>query len=103
MTRLLIVIAAADQARANTDALAFDPAGGDRTFTVGLSPTGALPATHYWCSSIASEATAAAVAAKLTAEYAGAICEEWDMDANPGRPEQLLAALGLQTLRGDRA
>ncbi len=47
--RLIIVIVASLQAQANTRATEVDPVGGSQTFTVGLSPSGNLPATHYWC------------------------------------------------------
>lgn len=46
--RLVIVITAAIAAQANTRTRGVDE-GGD-TFTVALSVSGSLPATHYWCS-----------------------------------------------------
>jgi hypothetical protein len=49
--RATIIIPADRQSQANTIFSAlFDPAGGDRTFTTGLSATGNAPATHYWAS-----------------------------------------------------
>jgi hypothetical protein len=48
--RLIIVVKAAAAAAANARAKEIDIAGGERTFVVGLSATGARPATHYWCS-----------------------------------------------------
>lgn len=48
--RLIVVIAADAQAGANAFAKQIDVAGGERTFTSELSPTGRSPATHYWCS-----------------------------------------------------
>lgn len=101
MKRCLIVIPAADQARANQDALQWDPEGGDRSFTVGLSPTGAEPATHYWASAVMSDATFAAVAAKVAADYPGAHWEEWSMEDDPSRPDRLLVELGLQRIQGE--
>ena len=50
---MIVVIPAAQQALFNADAeAAFTGATDDRTFTVGLNPTGsdALPVTHFWCS-----------------------------------------------------
>lgn len=50
--RLLILIPAARQAAINTFwANQIDTDGaGDQTFTIGLSPTGTPPVTHYWAS-----------------------------------------------------
>lgn len=48
--RLTMVIPSAEQAVSNQKSL--DDFTGDTdldTFTVGLSPTGQLPVTHYWC------------------------------------------------------
>lgn len=48
IARILWAIPAANQAAYNNWVQAnLDPDGGDRTFTVGLSPTGTAPATFY--------------------------------------------------------
>jgi len=96
--RLLLVLPAIDRDRANQDALQWDPTGGTRSFTVGLSSTGLEPATHFWASSVVSDAACAAIAAKVATDYPLARCEEWDIDADPQRPNALLAELGLRRL-----
>ena len=48
--RAIIVVPAGIQGAANDRSKQVDTRGGQLTFTVGLSPTGSLPATHYWCS-----------------------------------------------------
>lgn len=53
MKRMIVVIPAAHQERFNADAeTAFSGDTDDRTFTVGLNPSGreTAPVTHYWCS-----------------------------------------------------
>lgn len=47
--RLIIVVTLGQQIAANAKAKEVDLEGGERTFTAGLSPTGALPVTHLWC------------------------------------------------------
>jgi len=97
--RCLIVIQAADRDRANQDALQWDPEGGAQSFTVGLSPTGEEPATHYWASAGAlSEEVYAGIAALVAAAYPDAHCEAWDLEQDPGRPAALLAELGLRRI-----
>lgn len=54
--RAIIVIPASRQAEGNLLALQLDPIGGGQTFAVGLSLSGEAPATHYWCSTVATEA-----------------------------------------------
>src|SRR5437016_5165644 len=47
--RQIIVVTAAVAATLNAHAKLVDTVGGEKTFTAGLSPTGTLPATHFWC------------------------------------------------------
>lgn len=47
--RLTIIVSAAVAQQANIEAKRIDTDGGERTFTVQLSASGNLPATHYWC------------------------------------------------------
>lgn len=48
--QVIIVISAEERDGANAAAKdQFDPEGGERTFTSGLSADGSAPATHYWC------------------------------------------------------
>lgn len=56
----IIICPAANQATANEVAAVLDPeARGDRSFVVGVSPTGSLPITHYVCSVLLMPETAA--------------------------------------------
>ena len=48
-TYLIIVIPVDKTTDANKDADKVDKGKTSRTFTVGLSPDGKLPITHYWC------------------------------------------------------
>ncbi len=59
-TRLMIIIPAAQQTAANT-LCAGQFTGGENTFTVPLNPSGdpAEPPTHYWCSWVVNEPSAA--------------------------------------------
>lgn len=47
--RSIIVIDTVHRDQANARAKETDTAGGQSTFTEGLSATGSAPATHYWC------------------------------------------------------
>ena len=47
--RLICVVTADLQAGANVHGKTVDPVGGEQAFTVPLSGTGMVPATHYWC------------------------------------------------------
>lgn len=97
--RAIIVVKAADRDNANTDALAFDPEGGDETFRVGLSPTGNAPITHYWASTACREAVwQAFVAAEAAQAALGAGRTRWLFDGLTVTPDDALAALGLQRL-----
>lgn len=97
--RAIIVVKAADRDQANTDALAYDPEGGDETFRVGLSPTGNTPITHYWASTACRESVwQAFVAAEATQAAKGAGRTRWLFDGLTTTPDEALAALGLQRL-----
>lgn len=86
----------------------FDP-NGERTFTVGLSPTGLPPATAYWMSCQLTPAMATAIRARLRA--AGATAAEVTpvppgatptlarvavFDAEVWSAEEVLVAVGLR-------
>ena len=94
--RIVIVVPAARQAAANALARQIDPVGGDKTFTVPLSPTGALPATHYWC------ATSATVEGKghiLSAESAAKVARWTPRVFIDTDPETVLATMGLKRIQ----
>lgn len=96
--RVLVIIKASQQQEANQNALQYDPVGGARTFTVGLSYDGTPPATHYWASASVDLATFAAIQT-LVAQSPGAVLEEYDQDADPDFPDTLLEAQGLKRVR----
>ncbi len=116
--RLILICDAARQAAANTAAnhASWDGDGaGNLTFTVPLSPSGNLPATHYWCSTALTNAQAAAVVTRLQA--AGATLAErtpivpgqtptstrfaaFNVDTDLWTPDQVLTACGLQRIGG---
>ncbi len=96
--RFLIIIPAADRDAANSLAKAqFDTAGGEKTFSVGLSASGNAPVTHYWCSALftgdAPERLAAASAA-----FPAAVVQSYDADDDPEFPGQTIAGLGLKQI-----
>lgn len=99
--RVLLVVPAADQARANTAALAYDPVGGSETFTSPLSADGGLPATHYCCCTSMREATYQAVTALVAAQFPGATMTECSVDGSGTTAQAVLAGLGLQFVRAD--
>lgn len=115
--RLIIVIPAARQAVANGAAkhVEWDAAAGENTFTVGLSPTGLAPATHYWCNAAltptllvgvgnrlrASGATVAEATplARSATPQAARLCV---FDAADWGAEDVLSALGLKRVATPR-
>ena len=95
--RAIIIVRAEDREAANTAADSLDEATGGETFTQGLSPTGARPATHYWCSvAVTDEQWRTLQMMKLA--FTDSVVAEWYMDADPQKPERLLEELGLQRL-----
>ena len=99
MKRIIFIIAAADLARANTQAKSsFDLRGGERTFTTRLSATGAEPATHFVCSGLLADDDYSAVKS-LLATYPGASIVDWRDDAGAAKGKDTLAQLGLQIIR----
>lgn len=96
-TRRAIVVVTADvAASANAEAKKIDTIGGERTFTVGLSATGAAPATHYWCSwQLTPEQydQLTSLLATLTTQS-----KAWLYDGMTTTPEQVLAARALKRL-----
>ena len=93
--RTLIVVPAADQDEANLHAAELGGPADLETFTGGLSPTGAPPATHYVCASAFTSAEREQVEA-LRAAFPDAVLVDYDLDTEPERPEAVLAGLGLR-------
>lgn len=91
-----VVIKTTRQSQANADAVAYDPVGGRRTFTVPLYPVG-LPQvapTHYW----AGIAFRADTWARVKQAYQAWINsgDAWVFDLETYTPEVILAELGLE-------
>lgn len=94
--RQIIVVDARNQAAANTVSKQVDPIGGEKTFTVGLSPTGTAPPTHFWCSWAMTPAERDALHGGLTGLIEAG--RAWEFDAAQSTPAQVLATMGLQTI-----
>lgn len=94
--RLLIVVTADVAAQANTHAKGVDAAGGERTFTAGLSPTGQAPATHYWCSWAMRPAEDTDLRSRLAALVGSGKVRVYD--GTTTTPGQVLQTLGLQPI-----
>jgi hypothetical protein len=93
----LLIVAAADVARANQAAKSFDKLGGDKTFRVGISVTGQGAPTHYWCCTQLRPATWAAVQA-MQAQFPGSTFVEFDPKTEVQKPQEILATLGLKRI-----
>ena len=96
--RVLLIVRAADRDRANALAQRFDPLGGELTFSLGLSATGAAPATHYWCCAQMRPAVWAAVQTQA-AGFPGCTFLEWNPATEPGKPDAVLTELGLRRVK----
>lgn len=93
--RYLIIIPAAVKGSANTVAKTqLDPKRGEKTFSIGLSATGKLPVTHYWCSSVISKEKVVALPRLVPA----ADVQAYDANKDPKFPGRLLDSLGLKQI-----
>ena len=100
--RVLIVIQAADKDAANAFAKAqIDPVGGEQTFSIGLSETGAEPVTHFWCSTLMPDG--GTVLGAFLGLFPRALVSGYDADADPGFPQRVLAGLGLRQITSQPA
>ncbi|MGZ4965289.1 MAG: hypothetical protein ACXWBP_09065 [Limisphaerales bacterium] len=98
MNRFLIILPAVDRDRANAVAAEqFDTAGGARTFFVGISASGQVPATHYWCSAVFSDVNATKLAL-AQADFPLAVVQGYDADNDAGFPQRKLIELGLKQI-----
>lgn len=96
--RYLVIIPAANQEQANALSKSeFDEAGGDKTFSIGLSATGKQPATHYWCSALFFRSGPERLQA-AAALFPDAVVADYDGDEDPGFPQRTIAALGLKQI-----
>lgn len=98
--RILILIPASYQQAANQAALQLDPTGGLLTFTVPLNPSGSPDdaPTHYWASTVCTEEQYQQILAMKAGMFPEAIIEEWDLDGEPSKPDELLSSLGLKRI-----
>lgn len=101
----IIVISKARAPGLNQAALEWDPAGGERTLTVRLSPNGALPASHYWCGTWLRLQTWAAILNRFGAVESPADSGRYEdpagdrlYDGTLWTAEQVLADVGLQRI-----
>lgn len=95
--RLIIVVAANNVVAANAAAKTVDTVGGERTFQAWLSPTGALPPTHFWCGWTMTADDDTALRGGLTGLIASGRARVFD--GLTTTREQVLAATGLQPIR----
>jgi hypothetical protein len=96
--RFLIILPLADRERANGVAKAnFDPDGGEKTFSIGLSASGSAPATHFWCSALFSGEGAARLAAAQAAFPDAVVCP-YNADTDPSFPKRKITELGLNQI-----
>jgi hypothetical protein len=94
---VLVLIEASAQNAANVQAKRIDTLGGENTFRAGLSPTGNLPATHYWCNWLMSAEDKGSFINFLDALVR--TNRAWIYDRATTTPQQVLAQHGLQPLR----
>ena len=90
--RRLMVAPAELREELNAVAATLDTHGGERTFTVGLSGTGELPATYYVCNVALRETTWESIEETLATEYAAVLV----FDAQMVSLEQVLEQLQLE-------
>lgn len=93
---MLVLIVASVQGVANQQAARVDPTSQGDTFTVGLSPTGQAPATHYWCNWWMTEGQRASFV-----NYLDALVQSdraWIYDSEVVSPDAVLAERGLVPL-----
>lgn len=95
--RVLVVVTAADRTGANAEAALGSGKPADaETWTVGLSPTGAEPATHYWASMALTEAEYEEAQLAFARRGERGRLAAYDLARDGGRPAAVLASLGLQ-------
>lgn len=101
MTRLLIIIAAEHllSARALAGAAPFSLSEADAAalFVPAGSPTGELPATHWWAAGLFTVEQVQALQT-LDATVSWGSVQMYDLTEAPGRPMEALEKMGLQPL-----
>src|SRR3569833_643425 len=97
--RVIMVVTADDLQRANTASHAFTGKPEDaETFTVPLNASGLAsdPPSHYWVAAAFTEADYETLVSQIVPAFPDARLDDWDMDAQPDLPNQVLADLGLR-------
>ena len=97
MTRLLIILPADEVSAARAAAAGMFGEHALPEFVPAGSPTGGLPATHWWLAGVFTESQADAVDG-LKGAFPLAHVESYDLMVNPGRTAALLEELGLKPL-----
>jgi hypothetical protein len=101
MTRALLIIPsdqlASARAMAMVDPFNLSEAEADQLFVMAGSPTGQLPATHYWASGIFTPEQWSAIQ-QLAASLPWAEAHEYNQDVEINFPWERLTALGLQAI-----
>lgn len=94
-----MVIPASKREAVNADILALDPAAGE-TFRVGLNWSGNpnWSASHYWVGANVTDEMYQAILELMATKYPQAHLELWDVGADRGRPDALLAELNLKRM-----
>ena len=94
--RFLVIVPGEDRTAANAMAKSqLDPRGGEKTFAIGLSPTGQAPATHHWCSMVLKGDAPDKLLAART-QIATATILPYDADKDATFPKRTIAGLGLK-------
>lgn len=93
--QLIMVIPVGKKTQGEALARSMDRGVKGETFTVGLSPTGKLPITHYWCGWTVTPAMAG------IAKAAPAAAQAQIFDMEEYTPEQVLSTLGLKRIESD--
>jgi hypothetical protein len=86
MNRIFVVVPASDSAAANTAIKqSVDVKGGDKTFTVPLSPSGKAPATHYCCCTLLTPQNYTSVKSLISAYPNAEVIDCLEKDASNGK------------------
>jgi hypothetical protein len=96
--RWILVVPEAVAAAANNHAAQVDRRGGGQTFTVGLSASGAAPATHYWCGWQLTDDADSRIRARLQTLIDAGVVRVFDGSLRT--PASVLGELGLRPVEG---
>ena len=94
-----LVVGNADLAQANALALQIDPTTGPNTFSIPCSASGNLPATHWACSWVMTQAQWDSTTTRFTTLEAQG--RAWRCDADLQTLDQAVASIGLLKAQND--